>query len=189
MQRIRETFLPSMGWRRASRYLGHRIARLPGTPRSIAVGFACGVAGAFSPLLGLHFLLAALMALILRGNLIASALGTLVGNPWTFPFLWLASFEVGTWITGNSLGAPPADFHHLFADLSTAVSTLDGAMLAKDVLPVLVPMVIGSVPLGLVAGLIAYFPARRLVAAAQASRRGRRRAPPLLPPLSDPMTP
>ena len=35
------------------------------------------------------------------GNLIASALGTAVGNPWTFPFIWAWIYTVGYWILGG----------------------------------------------------------------------------------------
>ena len=35
-----------------------------------------------------HILLAMLLALLIRGNLIASGIGTVVGNPWTFPLIW-----------------------------------------------------------------------------------------------------
>jgi hypothetical protein len=35
-----------------------------------------------------HFVLSALLAYIARANIIASAIGTVVGNPWTFPFIW-----------------------------------------------------------------------------------------------------
>ncbi|MFR8207121.1 MAG: DUF2062 domain-containing protein [Alphaproteobacteria bacterium] len=34
--------------------------------------------------MGFHLLLAALTAWIIRGNILASALGTAAGNPWTF---------------------------------------------------------------------------------------------------------
>ena len=69
-----------------------RLKRLQGTPYSIATGFACGVAISFTPFIGFHMILAALTAWLIRGNIIASAIGTIVGNPWTFPFIWLAVF-------------------------------------------------------------------------------------------------
>jgi len=62
---------------------------------SIASGFACGVFASFTPFLGLHFLVAGALALIVRGNIIASAIGTFFGNPWSFVPIWLASYEIG----------------------------------------------------------------------------------------------
>jgi uncharacterized protein (DUF2062 family) len=36
------------------------------------------------------------MAFLLRANVVASAIGTLIGNPLTFPFIWLSSYKLGT---------------------------------------------------------------------------------------------
>jgi uncharacterized protein (DUF2062 family) len=100
-RRIRDLFWPRSGWRRSSTYVAHRIGRLPGTSYSIAAGFACGAAVSFTPLIGFHFVLAAMLALIVRGNLLASALGTVVGNPWTFPGIWLATYRLGSMVLGQ----------------------------------------------------------------------------------------
>ena len=92
---IRAIVWPERGFRRLFSYLGQRIIRLPGTPSTIAIGVACGVFASFTPFLGLHFIIAAALALIMRGNLLASAIGTFIGNPWTFIPIWLISYEVG----------------------------------------------------------------------------------------------
>ena len=57
----------------------------------VAAGVAAGAFTSFTPFMGLHFLFAALFAWAIRGNLLASALGTFVGNPLTFPFIWAAT--------------------------------------------------------------------------------------------------
>ena len=42
------------------------------------------------------------LAWILRGSMAAAIIGTLFGNPWTFPFIWYLSYEVGKlFITNN----------------------------------------------------------------------------------------
>ena len=71
----RELIWPRAGWRRTLIYLRHRIQRLPGTPYVIAGGLACGVAVSFTPFIGLHFILAAVLAWVLRTSIIASAIG------------------------------------------------------------------------------------------------------------------
>ena len=53
---------------------------MPGTSGSIAIGVASGVAASFLPFIGLHFLIAALIALLLRGNVLASAIGIAGGT-------------------------------------------------------------------------------------------------------------
>lgn len=97
----RELVWPSAGWRRTLIYLRHRIQRMPGTPYAIAGGLAWGAAVSFTPFMGLHFVLAALLAWMTRTSIIASALGTVVGNPWTFPFIWAAVYQLGSWILGS----------------------------------------------------------------------------------------
>ena len=66
--RLREALLPRRGWRRGVEYLSHRVRRLPDTPHRIALGFACGVFGSFTPFFGLHIVLAAVIARLLRSQ-------------------------------------------------------------------------------------------------------------------------
>lgn len=80
-QRVRNVVWPRGGWRRSSQYFAHRVARLPGSPYSIASGFAIGAAVSFSPFIGFHFVIATLVSLLTRSNVVASLLGTVVGNP------------------------------------------------------------------------------------------------------------
>lgn len=87
-----------MGFGRAMSYLKHRILRLKDSPHSIAAGLAVGVAISFSPLIGTHFIQCFLICLLLRVNILASFLGTTLGNPTTFPFIWGASYALGKYI-------------------------------------------------------------------------------------------
>jgi uncharacterized protein (DUF2062 family) len=98
LKQMRAVIWPERGFRRLFSYLFQRIIRLPGTPASIAIGFASGVAASFTPFLGLHFILAGALAMLFRGNVLASAIGTFFGNPWTFILIWLADYEVGLWV-------------------------------------------------------------------------------------------
>ena len=80
-------------------YYKLRLARLPASNYAISSGFACGSMVSFTPLLGLHFILALIFAYLIRGNLIAALIGTVVGNPLTFPFIWGLIYKVGTFVT------------------------------------------------------------------------------------------
>lgn len=100
MALVKELFWPSMGWKRAFYYVKHRIIRLSGSSESISRGLATGACISFTPLVGTHFIQAGLLAYIIRGNLLASLIGTFVGNPWTFPFMWFAAYTVGVKIFG-----------------------------------------------------------------------------------------
>ena len=79
-------------------YYKLKLARLPASPHAVASGFACGSMVSFTPLLGLHFILAIVFAYLMRGNIVAALLGTIVGNPVTFPFIWGLIYKVGAFI-------------------------------------------------------------------------------------------
>jgi uncharacterized protein len=171
---------PHTGWRRAFVYYVRRLTRLSGTPHNIAAGFACGLAISFTPLVGFHLLLGGLLALIVRGNLLAMVVGTLVGNPWTLPFMWLGGYEVGKLLLGaDSLGvAPLSAFQDLIGQLAETAKEAGPLVmlkrLAADLRVIGTPVLVGSIPLGIAAGLLTYVPLVRVIAAYQEARRRRR---------------
>jgi uncharacterized protein len=171
---------PHTGWRRAFVYYVRRLTRLSGTPHNIAAGFACGLAISFTPLVGFHLLLGGLLALIVRGNLLAMVVGTLVGNPWTLPFMWLGGYEVGKLLLGaDSLGvAPLSAFQDLIGQLAETAKEAGPLVMLKrlavDLRVIGTPVLVGSIPLGLAAGLLTYVPLVRVIAAYQEARRRRR---------------
>ena len=87
--------------KRASLFYFLKLVRVKDTQDKLAIGFACGSMVSFTPLLGLHFLLAIVFAYIIRGNYVAALLGTIVGNPITFPFIWGLIYKVGAFVTSN----------------------------------------------------------------------------------------
>jgi len=151
---------PRIGWRRASAYISHRVRRLPGSPYSIAAGFACGAAVSFTPLIGFHFILAALLSWVLGGNLISSAIGTVVGNPWTFPLIWLASYRFGAWALGLN-------------GIETLPDGLTMGYIFDHPGAVLLPMMIGGVPMAVLAWAVSFWLVRRAVARYQQLRMKR----------------
>ena len=65
---------------------------------------AWGAAVSFTPLLGFHLIICYLGTWLMRGNLIAATVGTIIGNPWTFPFIFYLDYKIGTTIFFNSIG-------------------------------------------------------------------------------------
>ena len=116
-----EFVYPRGGWRRAGTYVLHRLRRLPDQPHRIARGVAAGVFVSFTPLFGFHFLSAAALAWIIRGNVLAALLATFVGNPVTFPFIALAAVGLGRRILGLP-GDPSANL--IFREFTRASSEL-----------------------------------------------------------------
>ncbi|MEQ9640933.1 MAG: DUF2062 domain-containing protein [Alphaproteobacteria bacterium] len=181
---------PRSGIRRGATYVGYRLMRLPGSPYAIAGGFAWGAAVSFTPFIGLHIAVAALASWAMRCSLVAAAIGTAVGNPWTFPFIWAWIYACGTWILGRDSGRPPLqDLRRLFDGLwervgdglrwlagfdpgsASPAASADLSQLATDVL---LPMTVGAVPNVVVVWLVFYLPLRHLVAAYQHRRRSGR---------------
>lgn len=160
LRRVKEFVWPSLGWRRAARYAGHRLSRLPGSPYRIAAGIASGAAVSFTPLVGFHFIAAALLALAVRGNVIASAIGTAVGNPWTFPFIWAWTFATGRWLLGEQVSG-------IYPELLTL------EFIFENPLHILWPMAVGSLPTAIVVWFVVFLPARSMVAQYQRARRWR----------------
>ncbi len=99
-QTAKQFFFPAMGWKRSLIYMKHRLLRVADTTHRIALGLAIGFGVSFTPLLGTHFIQAAIIAIILRGNVITAMMGTWIGNPWTFPFFWWAGFSFGSFLFG-----------------------------------------------------------------------------------------
>lgn len=95
LQSMRETVWPSMGWGRTVKYVTHRILRLSDSSYRIAGGMATGASISFTPIVGTHIFQAFILTFCLRANYFASAVGTIIGNPWTFPFMWWLSYHVG----------------------------------------------------------------------------------------------
>jgi uncharacterized protein len=173
-QRTLMVLWPRRGLQRGWRYLWHRMARISATPHTIALGVAIGAFVSFTPFLGLHFIIAALLALALGGNILASALGTAVGNPLTFPFIWLASYNLGALLLGYR---QRTRIHiDLPEEMLVDVFTRPGAVWRSfwsAVDPYIVPMTVGGIPLGLACGLVVYIIVRSAVAGYQRRRQAR----------------
>lgn len=134
--RIRTLLWPRSSIRRSLSYYAKRVLRLRATPHAIAAGIAAGVFVSFTPFLGLHFVLAGVFAWLLGGNLIASALGTAIGNPLLLPAIWASTFELGRLILYGPGGHAAGPIH-----LGHALAQLDFASIWK---PLLLPMTVGS---------------------------------------------
>jgi len=179
-ERVRNVVWPRGGWRRSSQYFAHRVARLPGTPYSIASGFAVGAAVSFTPFIGFHFVLSALISLLVRSNMVASLLGTVVGNPWTFPFIWLWLYTCGNWILGVDESAVAVHFNMavLWDFVVLGLSYVGGGLIfghwdAADhatlgqlwhgMVDIIWPMLVGCIPTTIVIWVLFYFPVYRAV--------------------------
>lgn len=160
--RLRVYLWPRRNHARSSRYVWKRVLRIRATPRAIGLGFAIGVFASFTPFMGFHFVLSFALAWLLRASFIAAGLGTAVGNPITFPFIWAATLELGRMILGRSV--------EISSGAEGFLHTLKAYGFKAVWDPYILPMIVGGVPMGIVAGALFYFPLRKATAAFQQRR-------------------
>ena len=123
-----------------------KLNALKGSPQKIAKGFATGVAMSFTPFVGFHILLSLVITKITKQNGTAAILGTIAGNPWTFPFIWYLTLHTGYLLQGDSPPFPTIDFKIFFSKLYHAVINLDIQLFISDIWPIFLPMLIGAIP-------------------------------------------
>ena len=132
----------SINLKRASIFYFLKLIRVKDSQDKLAVGFACGSMVSFSPFIGFHFLLAIIFAYLFRGNIVASLIGTFVGNPFTFPFIWIFIYKIGNIFFKND--------QNLSLEL-TFQSLFDQGY------DILIPMLIGSLIVSIPIWFISYF--------------------------------
>ncbi len=175
LQKIRQALWPKMGWWRFLKYYRLRVVRLSSTAESIATNLAAGSAISFTPFFGIHIFGAMGIAWILghRINLIASTVGTFMGNPWTFPFLLFSSYSVGKWIL-SFFGSSESD-----VDLNPDVVEEHGenllSFLSDNFADLFIPTAVGGTLLALLSFPLYYFLYLYLVRGAQRARKLRMR--------------
>jgi uncharacterized protein (DUF2062 family) len=132
-----------------------RLLALDDPPERTALAFSIGVFIAFSPFLGLHTIMATLIAFLFRFNKIAIYSGTFINNPFlTLVPIIIASYAVGALILGRPLRIPAEGVellrhpHLLTADYYRRVF--------QESRDIVWPFAIGGMTLSVVCSLIAY---------------------------------
>lgn len=183
LRTIAEFFYPRGGWRRSTSYILHRLRRLPDTPHRICIGIAAGAFVSFLPIYGLHFLAAAILAWVLRGNILAALLGTFYGNPITFPIMAVTALELGNWLLGEpgsmsfsavmgAIGRASSELSHNLMSLFTG-ETVHWGRLQTFWWRVFLPFLIGGTLIGAPSAVVIYFVHMPLVGAYQRRRQKR----------------
>lgn len=173
--RLRVMLWPRRSWLRSTKYLAKRVLRLTASPHAISAGVAAGVFASFTPFVGFHFLIAFFVAYFIAGNFIAAASGTFFGNPLTFPFIWTSTYKLGNFILS---GRSPTEEENQLTLLSEANFVELGLSGIWDLVfgiwdPVIKPMIIGAVPLGVLFAICAYMVTRWSASKFRAARNRR----------------
>lgn len=84
-----------------------RLLAIDDPPERTALAFSIGIFIAFSPFLGLHTIVATVLAFLFRFNKVAIYTGTFINNPFlTLVPIIIASYTVGAFVMGRPLKIP-----------------------------------------------------------------------------------
>ena len=119
----------------------YKLVRIKDFPESVAIGLSWGVAVSFTPLLGFHLIICYLGTWIMRGNIIAATVGTIVGNPWTFPVFFYVDYKIGTLFFFDEM------YFYEFK-ISFFIDNFDNLFF---------PTLVGSIPLAIAAWFSTYY--------------------------------
>lgn len=146
---------------------------LQDSPHRIALGCACGIFVSPLPTLGQTFL-GMLLARILGGNVVASLPWSWISNPFTTLPIFYGCYRVGMLVTPGEWKLVSFERVRQIVDQFNHLSMADGfATGYAVVVDIFVPMLVGSVLVGAIAGVLGYGIILRAVAVAQERRRQR----------------
>ncbi len=187
LQAVLDFVWPRGGWTRAFYYVRHRVRRLPGSPERIGRGIWAGVFSTFTPFYGLHFVLAALFARMVQGNLLAALLATFFGNPLTYLPIGVISLKTGHFLLGTEFEeGDESSLVQKFANAgSDLISNFWAAFSDEDMdwhglsifwHEIFYPYLIGGILPGIVAATVAYYLTAPFIRAYQKRRAKQIRA-------------
>lgn len=148
----------------------YRVLRADDTPGRLARGLALGVFLAWTPAVGLHMLLALLLARPLRANARVALPVVWVSNPLTFAPIYYPNYLVGRYLLRVFDPGQMLEFDQLRALLERvqeAAGRLDGAAFWRELSGLLLlvgaELWLGSLIMGLFLGGVTYISSYRLI--------------------------
>jgi uncharacterized protein len=132
-----------------------RLLAVDDPPERTAFAFSVGIFIAFSPFLGLHTILATLVAFLFRFNKVAIYTGTFLNNP----FLTLVPIIVGSYALGAFLMGRPIKIPKEGIELLENPSIFSGDYYRRvfvHSLNIYKPFALGGIVLSVVCSLLAY---------------------------------
>ncbi len=122
------------------------LLTVKGTPTELSLAFSIGVFIGMSPFLGLHTVLALAVASLFRLNKLVTLAGAYITNPWTI----LPIYTFGTW-----LGIKVMSHEELLQHIDFRGINVFNLM--EFLGQLVVPFFVGTLLLGTISGLMAYF--------------------------------
>jgi uncharacterized protein (DUF2062 family) len=134
--------------------------KLRSSPRAIAGGLGVGMFIAFTPTVGIQIILAIIVATLCNVNRPAAIVPVWITNPVTVGPIYTFNYWLGSLIWP---GPPLSDVSKVFVDVGRALTHLDFWDLKEPVVAmlqmsreILIPLMIGSIGIGVVLGLLTY---------------------------------
>ena len=97
----------------------------------------------------------------------AAIIGTLFGNPWTFPFFWYLTYEIGQFLNqGFIINYEEFSFNNIRGEFTTVLEILKNIIIfanmqeinaSFDKLKLIPIMFLGSIPLVIISWITSYF--------------------------------
>lgn len=134
-----------------------QVLRVDDTPHRLALTFSVGVFLGMSPLVGLHTVIALLLAWLLRLNRVVILSGVFINNPWSVIPIYTFNTWIGTKLFSTNLTVTEVDWNAI--TLGNIVS---------DLKQLVVPFVAGCTLVGGLSALLCYVIVRR---AAESARK------------------
>ena len=152
-----------------------RLLAIDDPPERTALAFSIGIFIAFSPFLGLHTIMATLIAFAFRFNKVAIYTGTFINNPFlTLVPIIIASYAVGAFILGRPLSIPNEGIE-LLKDPHLFSRDYYRRLFVQSWNSIVWPFAIGGTVLSVVCSLLAYPLTLRALRAYRAVKDHRKR--------------
>ena len=144
------------------RFLVYRVLSINDSPHRIALSVAIGIFVTWTPTIGLQMILTVALCFLLRANKFVGVPFVWISNPLTIVPIYAPNYFVGCWILGN---APKAAWKKL---ITASTAPTDGwwdriGSWYEAIKPIFLELWVGSIVVGFVLGIIAYFVVYRMV--------------------------
>ncbi len=135
------------------------IFQVEETPHQIAIAFALGVFMGISPLLGLHYIGAFMLAWLFRLNKLVVAIGVTVNNPWTIIPICSFCAWVGAKLLGIGQVMPEIDWKGLsLTNIISKMTDMESFLIIIDkLMPLIKSFFVGSFIICTLAAIASYF--------------------------------
>ncbi|MBF0099808.1 MAG: DUF2062 domain-containing protein [Desulfobacterales bacterium] len=125
----------------------HRILKIRGNPKEIALGFGLGLFVGYTPTMGFQMAIAVFFATLFNWNKISAAAAVWITNPLTAPFLYWINYVVGAKLLGMTQSVS-------IKNLGTLPGLLELIKTAPDIF---LALTVGGVVIGLPLAILGYY--------------------------------